>query len=315
VEFDSHVCLVSEQPLPNLAAALDSQIGRERVVLLVTSRMESRADHLESVLQNKGRSVIRYRVNEYEPLEVLRMRMQGILTRHPHSALNATGGLKTMSILAFDVWRHGDRPVFYVERDNRLLWLHPIERDPARVEARLGLKEYFQAFGQEIVAMKTPADLTGGAHQGTPSRGQQFEAKVFRVASQALQGSRPFDHAEIAWCVRTGGQEPDELDVVAVRNNVLYIIECKTIEHNKIERKSAKKRNRGPFNAFINKLDTLRRKRGLTARAALVTTAPMPAQGGYARRAQESEILLVGKERLDQLQQILCEWFRKGAAE
>jgi hypothetical protein len=41
----------------------------------------------------------------------------------------------------------------------------------------------------------------------------------------------------------------------------------------------------------------------------------MPAQGGYARRAQESEILLVGKERLEQLQQILCEWFRKGAAE
>lgn len=109
------------------------------------------------------------------------------------------------------------------------------------------------------------------------------------------------DHMEIAWAAKTAGQEGDELDVVAVRDNVLFILECKN-----------KAAVSGEFNAFLNKLDTLRRKRGITARAALITTANVRDDVGHAKRAHELGILLRGRDHLAQLDTELIRWF-KGA--
>lgn len=63
-----------------------------------------------------------------------------------------------MSILAYDVWREANRPVFYVERDNRVLWLNPVERAQTRVRGGLGLEDYFAAFGQQLVHWRNQPD-------------------------------------------------------------------------------------------------------------------------------------------------------------
>lgn len=308
--FDSQVCIVSDQPLPNLMPALDSGIGRDRVVLLETPRMAARADALEKVLAGRGRQVFRRPVPDDGNLPAFRRCTEAVLAEFPDSALNATGGQKTMSLLAFDVWRAAGRPVFYVERDNRLIWLHPVDAPQGVVQGHVGVAEYFAAFGQSLQAAHREPDPADGAaercggirvprpRRGDPQQaGRKLESQVFRIAREALALSGPRDRGEILWGVRTAGDCPDELDIVAVRDGVLFIIECKNTHH------------RENFNVFLNKLETMRQKRGLTARAALVTTAPVDPAGGIAKRAREANILLIGQDGLSRLRETLRRWF------
>lgn len=305
----THVCLVSEQPLPNLTAALDAKLGCRHVVLLESPRMKARADALEDVLARHRLAVSRRPVDDSGDLPRFRADVDAVLHEFPTAALNATGGLKTMSILAFDAFRAAGQPVFYVERDNRLIWLDPIDRPQARLHGTLGLHDYFAAFGQRISEHRTePAANDGGeamlkrlhnlpaaGHGDHEHIGERFESLVFRAMRIAAGQAGTDMHTDIAWGVKIAGETTDEFDVVAVRDNVLYLVECKNVKG-------------AGFNAFLNKLDNLRRKRGLTARAALVTTAHIPAHGGNARRARDSGILLIGRDGLAGLRQHLAGW-------
>jgi len=51
IKADVHVCLVSEQLLPNLLPVLDSESRPKEVVLLVTPRMASEAERLSLLLR------------------------------------------------------------------------------------------------------------------------------------------------------------------------------------------------------------------------------------------------------------------------
>jgi hypothetical protein len=308
-DYDTLVCLVSEQPLPNLTAALDPRIGRDRIVLLESPRMRERADALAQVLEKHPRTVMRRTIDDSGDLPRFRAEIERMLGEFPGAALNATGGLKTMSILAFDAFRAAERPVFYVERDNRLIWLNPIDRPQLRLPGTLGLRDYFAAFGQRILQAQTEPDKSDGGvamldrlrdlpppGNGDHNHvGQRFESLVFRATQAAARESGKPAHTEIAWGVKTAGPNEDEFDIVAVRDNVLHLVECK---HSKA----------ADLNSFLNKLDNLRRKRGITARAALVTTAPVPPNGGHARRARNSGILLLGRDSLPNLRQRLAFW-------
>lgn len=305
----THVCLVSDQPLPNLTPALDADFGATRIVLLESPHMKARANAIEHVLQRFGRTVTRRPIDDRGDLLAFRRAIETLLLEFPDALLNATGGLKTMSILAFDAFRAAGQPVFYVERDNRLLWLNPPERPGQRLTGSLRLEDYFSAFGQKLAKLNRQPEATDGGNawlnrltqlpppgHGDHNRiGTRFESLVFRICQQAtglLAGGPPTD---LAWGVKTAGAIPDEFDVVLVRDNVLHLIECK---HS----------NGANLNGFLNKLDNLRRKRGITARAALITTARIRNDGGHAQRAKESGILLLGHNALNNLPRQLADW-------
>lgn len=309
IAFDTHICLVSEQPLPNLAAALDPAIGAPNVVLIETPSMASRnkGEHLARVLDRHGKRVYRELLPNDPDLVGFQHAFNAVVARHPKAALNATGGTKPMALIAFDVMRSRQRPVFYVEPDNSLIWLAPADEPAGRVRGGLELHDYFAAFGQTIEAYQVNPDPDDGYVPGKvisvppsrpehPQAGRMFESQVFRCAREALKASAPRDHFEIAWGLVTAEPQRDELDIVAVRDNVLFIIECKhTVKTD--------------LNAFLNKLDNLRSKRGLTARAALVTTSMIARHGGNMQRAKANHILLVGGHELPTLRSRLQAWF------
>lgn len=305
----THVCLVSEQPLPNLTPALDNQFGADRVILLESPHMQPRATNLANVLGRHGRQVVRQTIDDRGDLAAFRAQVNAVLREFPDALLNATGGLKTMSILAFDAFRAAGQPIFYVERDNRLIWLHPLERPGQRLLGNLGLEDYFAAFGQTLTSLSRQPDCKDGGPawidrlqqlpppgQGDHNRlGTRFESLVYRVCQQIIASRHDQTCIDLAWSVRAAGAIEDEFDIVLVRDNVLHLIECK---HS----------NGANLNHFLNKLDNLRRKRGITARAALVTTADVPVKGGHVQRAKEAGILLLGRRDLPRLRPSLAEW-------
>lgn len=308
--FDTHVCIVSAQPLPNYLPAVSPQIGREKIVLLESPSMQTQADILEAALSKQKRHVTRYRIDDKSNLALFRSQVEQILAAHPNAALNATGGLKTMSLIAYEVFRAANRPVFYSERDNRIIWLNPIENAQQKILGVLNIDDYLATFGQNVLACHRQALTNDGgeamlhklntlpkAGPGDQARvGEKFESLVFRATQNALQQLPNTGVQDVAWGVKIGGEARDEFDVVIARNNTLYLIECKNVN------------NVDGFNSFLNKLDTLKRKRGLTARAALITTAHISKNSEHIRRAQESRILLLDEHDLPQLTEKLKLW-------
>lgn len=335
----THLCLVSEQPLPNLVPALAQLMACRRVVLVSTPAMAQRSTWLARILADRNIDVVRHEAAHLR-LPEFRAQIVQLLREHPDAALNVTGGLKTMALAAFDAARSADRPVFYMERDNRLVWLHPMDRTEQCLPGVLDLDTYFAAFGQRIhECHRQPDPLDAGGFPGWAMRtwsrpfnrrfhralahlrSHRFDAPHPEVARLARQwtgmglvqptpagnwtlapgvgpylGGRWLESVvfarlrdqlvaepglvDIAWGVKISGDGvPNEIDVAIVRDNVLHIVECKS----SLE---------GSVADFLYKLDSLRRKSGLTVRAALVTVASIADAGGHAERAREAGILL-----------------------
>ena len=152
---DTHLCLVSAQPVPNLTPLLDQRTAPRRVILLVSPTMEQRADWLEAVIRPRGIHVERFPVEHPYDIEHLQSRIMTLLESRPEKqeriALNATGGTKPMSIAAYEVFRAWNLPIFYIhpERD-RLIWMHPAEWPAVDLADRIRLEPFLLAHGAEV---------------------------------------------------------------------------------------------------------------------------------------------------------------------
>jgi hypothetical protein len=299
----THLCLVSDQPLPNLLPTLCPDLACKQVILLATPPMKDRSASLASVIYKHGIQPVQLATQSHDLVE-FRRQITLLLGDYPEAILNATGGLKTMSIVAFDVFRDGGRPAFYVERDNRLIWLSPADRPGQKLPGVLCLDDYFAAFSQKIEEKSTKPLVNDGGlgllarpsslpKPGPGDRGRQFESLVFRAMKTALE--EVGGQTEAIWGARIAGSSIDEFDVVAMHDNVLHLVECKHAGGN-------------GFNAFLHKLENLRRQRGITARAALVTSASIQVDGGNSQRARENGILLLSRRDLPNLVNHLISW-------
>lgn len=150
-EFDTQVCLVSDQAVPNLTPVLDKRYRPRRVVLVVSeARMENKARWLGQVYQHHGIEAAEFRLRDVKDFGAMQEDFTSLAKRWPASALNATGGKKTMTIAAFQAFSVAGRPIFYVETDNRLVWLSPSGRMGVHLSAELSMADYLTAYGWQI---------------------------------------------------------------------------------------------------------------------------------------------------------------------
>ncbi|WP_031433634.1 Card1-like endonuclease domain-containing protein [Methylomarinum vadi] len=149
-----HLVLISAQAVPNITPILDERFRPDRVIMLVSRDMEARAASLEQIYRPRGVKVGRWPIDDAWDVEHIRNRVVELLSEFEQEdiTLNATGGTKPMSIAAYEVFRAFDKPIFYVhpERD-RLIWMHPGDRDSVDLADRIKLKEYLQAYGADEV--------------------------------------------------------------------------------------------------------------------------------------------------------------------
>lgn len=154
----THVLLVSAQAAPNLLPALDPAMRPAEAVLLVSAKMQPRADALERVLQQAGVKTRRMEIANEHNFAALESTLLDVATSRDSQtvALNVTGGTKLMAVAAQEVFRSEGKPVFYVnvENDEVLVIGEKAASQPLR--AKLKVHEMLRAHGYSVTTQEQP---------------------------------------------------------------------------------------------------------------------------------------------------------------
>ncbi|MEC4748357.1 DUF1887 family CARF protein [Methylomicrobium sp. Wu6] len=180
--INTHLILVSAQPIPNITPILDDSLRPQKVVMLVSAEMIDRSQALESIFKPRGIRVERCLIDNPWDAEHISDKILDLLALYPDGdiALNATGGTKLMSIAAYEAFRSCQLPIYYIHPEqDQLLWLSP--KQPAQELAdRLKLKDYLMAYGAEKVEIPDSTGVIEPIRQLT----QQIIADIDRYAPE-----------------------------------------------------------------------------------------------------------------------------------
>jgi hypothetical protein len=363
----THLCLVSDQPIPNLLPVLQPDTRPDRVVLAVSDRMREKAEWLAGQIRCRQIAVDYLPLADAFEIVSLQDAFLGWLTAHETEdvALNVTGGTKPMAIAAQEAFRCVEKPVFYVnvETDN-LVWIDR-NRPPVKMVAGVPLKTFFAVHGIKLTAGQTHARLSPewetfclelGLVKASPweqalgklnyhameaerhdvldvgrvypdgckywtelmeslyhndiirdplrlhfkspearafANGGWMEHLVYEAVKKLDAVTDPILNAQVV----DARDNQNEMDVVFLSRNRLFIVECKT------KRLDQNQTPHGPAADAIYKLDALRKAGGLRTRGVLVSFRPVP--DVHKRRAQEAGISVIDQQGLPRLQELL----------
>lgn len=158
-----HVCLVSDQPIPNLTSIF--QMSPEEIFLLTTKEMEAKAIRLKNALQKQGIVAIdEARINAYNIDDIID-KCESVIENHigHYLTLNITGGTKIATIAALQVFKKYNLPIYYVNTfDNEIIELTGTDVKKLPINAKIPIETYLSVYGFNIE--KTNTDLSG-VHQ------------------------------------------------------------------------------------------------------------------------------------------------------
>lgn len=144
-----HILLVSAQAAPNLLPALDPGLKPEEAVLMVSGKMQARADALETVLREAGVKTSRIALADEHDFAKLENALLDVASAHDGQAiaLNVTGGTKLMALAAQSVALAAGWSVFYVDVDtDEVIWLGNTPSRQALTQ-QLRLPHYLRGYG------------------------------------------------------------------------------------------------------------------------------------------------------------------------
>ena len=142
----THVCLVSDQLIPNVLPVMREK--PERVILLTTEKMQNKAALLRDFLQRRGASVASQPIDAYDFASTLAACREVIDRCGPKGdiTLNVTGGTKVAALAAYQSFYFDNCRIIYMDTDNgQLLELgdqaaaHPFADNLLKVRDHLAL--------------------------------------------------------------------------------------------------------------------------------------------------------------------------------
>lgn len=132
-----HVCLSSNQPLPNLTPLAGGHLQASGVSIITPPERKRHALWLQRALQMTAPQCPVHIVDmttAYDLGEAMTT-LQRVAEAHPAGCtVNITGGSKLLTLAAWQTFRRPKDRIFYVSpQDDALLWLHPhAGREPVR---------------------------------------------------------------------------------------------------------------------------------------------------------------------------------------
>lgn len=249
-----HLCLVSNQPVPSLTPLLDPQLKVEQVTLVAAPERKLHAQWLLNALARHRIIADIEMLGDGYDLPGLRRDFARLAQRFPQGVIaNITGGSKPMTIAAWETFDRAVDRLYYVDiHHDRVDWLRPAGLASLQVADRIHMETYFAALGQAFRKGSQPhrAALTElgyarlsqqARHLATrvgPTRtdkvtgGYWLEELVFEELRRlALQDRKIQDVARQFVLTNGAGHDErleNEIDVAVLRDNTLYLAECKT---------------------------------------------------------------------------------------
>lgn len=144
-----HVCLVSDQPIPNLTTVM--QFRPDTVMLLYTEELKAKKDRLKSVLKAHQFKVEERVILPYDLKNVIQV-CDGLLADFSDAvvSLNITGGTKISTLGAFQVFYSADKTIWYVNtRDQQIQQISP-QNDAQPITSKIGIRDYLAVYGFNI---------------------------------------------------------------------------------------------------------------------------------------------------------------------
>lgn len=156
-KYNTHVCIVSDQPIPNYIPVLDKDFRPQEVILLTTEKMQQngKAAALAKTMKERcGAKVHTIAIaGEYDMQEMEDKVLTQLLERGEDKeqiALNLTGGTKLMAIAAYTTFRDAGYPTFYfTATSNEVLLLEKNERITLQPQ-QIRLEDYLQLHGYPV---------------------------------------------------------------------------------------------------------------------------------------------------------------------
>lgn len=144
-----HVCLVSDQPVPNLTTVL--QFKPDTVVLLTTKDKIKEADRLERVVNRQNIEVRTLKIKPYDIDNVIQVSEKLINDcKNCEVSLNITGGTKIGTLGTFQAFYTNNKPIFYVNtQDNEIIKISPSE-EKIPIDVSISIKDYLDVYGFNV---------------------------------------------------------------------------------------------------------------------------------------------------------------------
>ncbi len=185
--LDTHINLISGQPLPNLLPAIDPGLRPRRIIQIVSPDMRERAEWLRDLLAQRRIRVEQWPVDDPWDIEHLQTRLLELLEQEAEEigrqqiGLNVTGGTKPMSIAAYEACRAYDLPIFYIHPEkDRLIWLHPSGAPARDLADRIRIEDFLSAHGIHV--------------RGEPGRNVP-NPSLLRVSDELIEQIDRYGHA------------------------------------------------------------------------------------------------------------------------
>lgn len=370
--FKTHICFVSEQPMPNLLLCFDQNTKPENVILLTSSRMakEGTYDTLEQSFKKLGIKVKKEILPDISLFSLQRV-IEDFINALPDEAMtefafNITCGTKLMTMAAVSACNQCIE-MFYVDTSNSKLFLLKEKKEYAlsnfctvqtilnsygfRITKRTQTKREHgkitqTLLNQRIGMIKILNMLSAQAKESNVSKIEKMtpeldrllveceEAKLLERQGDTLifadEDSRSFCNGiwleeyvyqtlaqlklnkQIAdyegavniiyadRVVSNAEAKPDnELDALFVRENILYLVECKTCRMN--DDKKARD--------IMYKLDSLHDKiGGVFGRGILISLEPL--SENERKHAQKNNLIVIDDiQKIKNLRKALIEIF------
>lgn len=157
-----HVCLISDQPMPNFLPVLSGELRPDAVTFVVSPQKERQAETLRRELENLNIDV-RGNLAIADPNDIPGIESAIIDWLDAHKGedvvLNLTGGTKPMAIAAQEAFRMADKPAFYIDiASDRAIFLDA-GRPPVQLSNQPTLGQFFRINGTTVVSREETMEI------------------------------------------------------------------------------------------------------------------------------------------------------------
>ncbi|STO53524.1 Domain of uncharacterised function (DUF1887) [Canicola haemoglobinophilus] len=164
-KYDVHFCLVSAQAAPNFFPIFDKQFKPQEVVLFISNKMKSKAEHLEKLFLSKNIKVKKVDLNDVFDFSNMENEFIEQLEQYEdrNIALNATGGTKLMAMAAQNAFVLAGKPIFYIDTDeNRIVFITKDEQrntiPDQTMDINISVSDYLSGYGATVLNSSDPRD-------------------------------------------------------------------------------------------------------------------------------------------------------------